>query len=326
MIAAALPRGLACMLALSAVGNRVAAQDWLPSKPVRIIVPFAGGTNDALARLVAPELSRALGQPVFVEDRGGGGGNIGADLVAKSAPDGQTLLVGYNGPIAINPTLFVHMPYDPLTDLTPITLAVKSPQFLAVYPGLPVANVAEFVALAKAKPGGIAYGSVSIGSASHLTMEMLKAAAHIDVTHVPYKGAGPAVVDLLAGQVQAAFLVPGNILPHARNGTARLIASTGETRFAATPEIPTMIEQGFPDFIAVAWIGFLAPGGTPQPIVDRYNRELVRILKLPDVRERLEQDMQVDVVASTPDVFGRGIRAEFPRWATVIKATGATVD
>jgi tripartite-type tricarboxylate transporter receptor subunit TctC len=323
---AVLPRAVACLLALAATSSGAVAQDWLPSKPVRIIVPFAGGTNDALARLVAPELSRALGQPVFVEDRGGGGGNIGADLVAKSPPDGHTLLVGYNGPIAINPTLFAHMPYDPLTDLAPITLAVRSPQFLAVHPSLPATDVAGFVALAKAKPGAIAYGSVSIGSASHLTMEMLKAAAQIDVTHVPYKGGGPVVADLLAGQVQAAFLVPGNILPHARAGTVRLIASTGQARFAATPEVPTMIEQGYPDFIAESWIGFLAPGGTPQPIIDRYNRELVRILKLPEVRDRLEQDMQVDIVAGTPDEFARWIRAEIPRWAAVIKATGATVD
>jgi tripartite-type tricarboxylate transporter receptor subunit TctC len=323
---AVLPRAVACLLALAAASSGAVAQDWLPSKPVRIIVPFAGGTNDALARLVAPELSRALGQPVFVEDRGGGGGNIGADLVAKSPPDGHTLLVGYNGPIAINPTLFAHMPYDPLTDLAPITLAVRSPQFLAVHPSLPATDVAGFVALAKAKPGAIAYGSVSIGSASHLTMEMLKAAAQIDVTHVPYKGGGPVVADLLAGQVQAAFLVPGNILPHARAGTVRLIASTGQARFAATPEVPTMIEQGYPDFIAESWIGFLAPGGTPQPIIDRYNRELVRILKLPEVRDRLEQDMQVDIVAGTPDEFARWIRAEIPRWAAVIKATGATVD
>jgi tripartite-type tricarboxylate transporter receptor subunit TctC len=323
---AVLPRAVACLLALAAASSGAVAQDWLPSKPVRIIVPFAGGTNDALARLVAPELSRALGQPVFVEDRGGGGGNIGADLVAKSPPDGHTLLVGYNGPIAINPTLFAHMPYDPLTDLAPITLAVRSPQFLAVHPSLPATDVAGFVALAKAKPGAIAYGSVSIGSASHLTMEMLKAAAQIDVTHVPYKGGGPVVADLLAGQVQAAFLVPGNILPHARAGTVRLIASTGQARFAATPEVPTMIEQGYPDFIAESWIGFLAPGGTPLPIIDRYNRELVRILKLPEVRDRLEQDMQVDIVAGTPDEFARWIRAEIPRWAAVIKATGATVD
>ena len=322
----ALTRNVACMLALAAVGGAAAAQDWAPSRPVRLIVPFAGGTADMLARLVAPELSQALGQPVVVEDRGGGGGNIGADLVAKSAPDSQTLLVGYNGPIVVNQSLFAHMPFDPLTDLTPITLAVKSPQFLVVHPSLPVANVAEFVALAKAKPGALAYASVSIGSASHLTMEMLKAAARIDLTHVPYKGGGPAVVDLLAGQVQAAFLVPGNILPQARAGAARLIASTGETRFAATPEVPTMIEQGFPDFIAVAWIGFLAPGGTPKNIVDRYNRELVRILTRPALRARLEQDMQVDVVAGTPDAFVRWIRAEIPRWAAVIKATGATVE
>jgi tripartite-type tricarboxylate transporter receptor subunit TctC len=218
-----------------------AAQEWTPTRPVRIIVPIVGGTNDILARLVAPELAKALGQPVVVENKGGGGGNIGADFVAKSPPDGYTLLVGYNGPIAVNPTLFKNLPYDPLKDLAPITLAVTAPEFLAVHPSVPAKNVAELVALAKAQPGKLAYASVAIGSASHLTMEMLKSQAAIDMVHVPYKGSGPAVTDLVGGQVSAAFFVPGNILEFARDGRARLIASTGQKRFAATPEVATMI-------------------------------------------------------------------------------------
>jgi tripartite-type tricarboxylate transporter receptor subunit TctC len=301
------------------------AQEWSPSKTVRIIVPIVGSTNDVVARLVAPELSRAIGQPVIVENKGGGGGTIGADMVAKSEPDGHTLLVGFNGPLAINVTLFDKLPYDPLKDLAPITLAVSSPQFLVVHPSVPVNNAKEFVARAKANPGAMSYGSVSVGSASHLTMEMLKTAAKIDVVHVPYKGASPAVADLLGGQIQAAFFVPGNVLQYLKDNKLRVIASTGRKRFAATPEVPTMIEQGFADFEAVSWIGFLTTGGTPRPVIDRYNREIVRILTSPDVRGKLEA-IQFEVVAGSPEQFSQWIRSEIPRWGAVIKATGAKAD
>jgi tripartite-type tricarboxylate transporter receptor subunit TctC len=315
---------LAPILAL-ALALPAAAQDWLPTKTVRIVVPIVGGTNDVVARLVAPELQKALGQPVVVENRGGAGGNIGADVVAKAPPDGHTLLVGYNGPIAINTTLFANLPYDPQKDLAPITLAVTAPQFLTVHPSVPVKNVAEFVAYAKARPGKLSYASVAVGSASHLTMEMLKSAAGIDLVHVPYKGSHPAVVDLLGGQVTASFLVPGNILEFVRDGRARVIASTGHKRFAATPDVPTMIEQGYPDFVAVSWIGFLAPGATPRPIIERYNREIVRILNLPDVKAKLQQ-MEFELVAGTPEQFAQWIRTEIPRWGKVIKDTGARAD
>jgi tripartite-type tricarboxylate transporter receptor subunit TctC len=295
------------------------AADWAPTKAVRIVVPIVGSTNDALARLVAPELQKVLGQAVIVENKGGAGGTIGANEVAKSPPDGHTLLVGFNGPIAINPTLFPKMPYDAVKDLSPITLAVTSPQFLAVHPSVPAKDVKEFVALAK--KGGMSYASVSTGSASHLTMEMLKSAASVDITHVPYKGAGPAVVDLVGGQVNAAFLVPGNITQFAKEGKVRLIASTGTRRFPSTPEVPTMIEQGFPAFEAVSWIGFLAPGNTPKPIIDRYSKEIVKILNMPAVRQQLEK-MEFEVVAGSPEQFASWINAEIPRWGKVIKANG----
>jgi tripartite-type tricarboxylate transporter receptor subunit TctC len=295
------------------------AADWMPTKTVRIVVPIVGSTNDVLARLVAPELQKALGQAVIVENKGGAGGTIGANDVAKSPPDGHTLLVGFNGPIAINPTLFAKMPYDSVKDLAPITLAVKSPQFLAVHPSVPAKDVKEFVALAK--KGGLSYASVSIGSASHLTMEMLKSAASVDITHIPYKGAGPAVTDLIGGQVSAAFLVPGNIAQFAKEGKARLIASTGTTRFPSAPEVPTMIEQGFPAFEAVSWIGFLAPGNTPKPIIDRYNTEIVKILNMPAVRQQLEK-MEFEVVAGSPEQFAAWISTEIPRWGKVIRANG----
>jgi tripartite-type tricarboxylate transporter receptor subunit TctC len=316
---------LALALASALLAAPAVAQEWAPVKTVRIIVPIVGGTNDIIARIVAPELQKVFGQPVVVENKGGAGGNIGADLVAKSPPDGYTLLVGYNGPIAINPTLFPNLPYDPLKDLTTITLAVTAPQFLALHPSVPARTFAEFIAYAKANPGKLSYASVSVGSASHLTMEMLKSEAHIDLVHVPYKGSSPAVIDLIGGQVNASFLVPGNILEFVKDGRARVIASTGQKRFDATPDVPTMIELGYPDFVALTWIGFLAPGGTPRPIIDRYNKEIVKILHMPEVRVKLDQ-MQMDLVAGTPEQFSQWIRAEIPRWGKVIKDTGAKAE
>ncbi len=301
------------------------AQDWAPSKPVRIIVPIVGSTNDVLARMVAPRLQEALGQPVIVENKPGAGGNIGADMVAKAPPDGHTLLVGFNGPLAINVGLFDKMPYDPVKDLQPITLAVTTPQYLTANPQAPFNTVAELVAYARANPTRLAYGSVSVGSASHLTMEMLKLAAGISITHVPYKGAAPALTDLVGGQVQLAFLVPGNVQQFVKDGRLKLIASSGARRFESTPNVPTMIESGFPDLVAVSWIGFLTTAGTPRPIVDRYHRELTRILREPEIRERL-RGMEFDIVASTPEFFGDWIRSEIPRWGKVIKATGAKAE
>ena len=312
-------------LSLVLLAGSAAAQEWSPSKPVRIVVPIVGSTNDVLARLVAPELQKALGQTVIVENKGGAGGNIGANEVAKAPPDGHTLLIGFNGPIAINKTLFANLPYDPQKDLAPITLMVTAAQFLVVHPSVPAKNVAELVALAKTDPKALSYGSVSVGSASHLTMEMLKSAAGVNLTHVPYKGAGPAVADLIGGQIQAAFLVPGNISQFAKEGKARLLASTGPRRFASTPEVPTMIEQGYPGFVALSWIGFLAPGGTPQPVIERYHKEIVRIIQTPEIRAKLEQ-MEFELVASTPKYFADWIGSEIVRWGNVIKATGTKAE
>ena len=312
-------------VALLAAAGAVLAQEWSPSKPVRIVVPIVGSTNDVLARLVAPELQKAIGQTVIVENKGGAGGNIGANEVAKSAPDGHTLLIGFNGPIAINKTLFANLPYDPQKDLAPITLMVTAAQFLVVHPSVPAKNVAELVALAKTDPKALSYGSVSVGSASHLTMEMLKSAAGVNLTHVPYKGAGPAVADLIGGQIQAAFLVPGNISQFAKDGRARLLASTGPRRFASTPDVPTMVEQGYPGFVALSWIGFLAPGGTPQPVIDRYHKEIVRIIQTPEIRAKLEA-MEFELVASTPKYFADWIGSEIVRWGNVIKATGTKAE
>jgi tripartite-type tricarboxylate transporter receptor subunit TctC len=317
-------RVLACTLALFSA-QAAMAQGWKPSAPVRLIVPIQGGTVDILARLAAPRLQETWGQPVVVEAKPGAGGNIGAELVAKSAPDGLTILVAFTAPITVNPTLFGKLPYDPLKDLAPITLAVTTPQFLTVHPSVPANTAAEFIAYAKQSPGKLSYASVSVGSASHLTMEMLKSAAGIDLTHVPYKGSGPAVTDLLSGQVHAAMLVPGNVLPHLKAGKLKVVATTGRKRFSGTPEIPTLIEAGFADFEAVAWIGYMAAGGTPRHIIDAYHAELTRILAIPEVRQRL-LEIQFEIVASTPEQFAEYIRWETPRWAKVIRETGAKAN
>lgn len=311
------------LLMLTGFSQAAIAQDWTPTKPVRFIVPIQGGTVDVIARLVAPRLQQLWGQPVYVEPKPGAGGNIGTDLVAKSEPDGHTILVAFTAPITVNPTLFGDkITYDPLKDLTPITLAVTTPQFLTVHPEVPAENAADFIRYARQNPGRLSYASVSIGSASHLTMEMLKTAARIDLVHVPYKGSAPAVTDLLAGQVQAAMLVPGNVLQHMQSGKLKVIATTGRQRFSGTPEIPTLIEAGLDDFEAVAWIGFLAPAGTPRTIIDAYHREIVRILAVPEVKKQL-MDINFEIVASTPEQFADFIRWETPRWAKVIRDTGA---
>ncbi|WP_295545640.1 tripartite tricarboxylate transporter substrate binding protein [uncultured Pseudacidovorax sp.] len=324
-----IPKTLALAVLAAACANSAwaadAAADWKPSRPVRIIVPIVGSTNDVLARLVAPKLQEAFGQPFVVENKGGAGGNIGAAEVARAAPDGQTLLVGYNGPLAINVTLFDKMPFDPRKDLAPIVLAVKSPQYLVVNPSTGIRDVRDFIAKAKANPARYSYGSVSMGSASHLTMEMMKSAADFRMTHVPYRGAGPAVADLLAGNVQAGFFVPGNVQGFVKEGRLKLLATSGAKRFPSTPDVPTLAESGLKDFEATSWIGFLAPGGTPPNIIKRYNEEFVRILAMPDIKARLEE-MEFEVVAGSPQDFSRWIDTEINRWGKVIKDTGAKVD
>lgn len=312
-------------LAAAVLGLAAHAQEWSPTKPIKIVVPIVGSTNDALARLIAPKLQEALGQPVIVENKPGAGGNIGAESVAKSPPDGHTLLVGYNGPLAINPTLFEKMPFDPQKSLAPITLAVKSPQYLVAGPAADFSNVKDFIAKAKAQPGKYSYASVAVGSASHLTMEMLKRAAGIYVTHIPYRGATPAVTDLLAGNVHVAFMVPGNVQQFVKQGRLRLLATTGEKRFPSTPDVPTLIELGYRDLEATGWVGFLAPAGTPKPIMDRLHREFVKILHMPDIAARL-REMEFEVIASTPGQFEAWIRSESGKWGAVVKATGAKAD
>jgi hypothetical protein len=301
------------------------SQDWSPSKPIKMVVPIVGSTNDTIARLVAPRLQEAFGQPVVVENKPGAGGNIGTEFVARAPADGHTLMVGYNGPLAINVSLFEKMAIDPQKDLTPITLAVKSPQYLVTGPAADFKTVEEFIAKAKAAPSKYSYASIAVGSASHLTMEMFKQAAGFQATHVPYKGATPAVTDLLAGSVQAAFMVPGNVKQFVQQGRLNLLATTGEKRFPSTPHVPTLIELGFKDLEASGWVGFLLPGNTPRSIVDRYHKELVKILRTPEMMAKMA-DMEYEVMASTPEQFSQWIRSETVRWGAVVKSTGARVE
>lgn len=314
----------ACVCSITASWAQTASA-WRPSKPVRIVVPITGSTNDVLARLIAPKLQEAMGQPFVVENKPGAGGNIGAYEVSRAAPDGHTLLIGYNGPLAINVTLFDKMPYDPLKDLAPITLAVKTPQYLVVHPQSGFTGVQDFIAKLKAEPTKYTYGSVAMGSASHLTMEMMKSAANFQMTHAPYRGAGPAVTDLIAGNIQAGFFVPGNVQGFVKEGRLKLLASTGTARFPSTPDIPTLAESGLKDFEATSWIGLLAPGGTPAAIINSYHEATVRILRSPDIQKRL-QEMEFETIAGTPQQFSDWINTEIVRWGNVIKATGAKAD
>ncbi len=301
------------------------AQNWKPTQPVTIIVPIAGTTNDTLARLLAPKLAEKFGQPFVVDNRPGAGGNLGASMAARATPDGHTLLIGYNGPLAINPGLFSNMPFDPQKDLAPISLAVKAPQYLVTTPGTGIADVKDFIAQAKAAPQKFSYGSVAIGSASHLTMEMFKNAAGINVTHIPYRGAPPAIADLLAGTIHAGFFVPGNVQQLAQQGRIKLLASSGTKRFPSTPDVPTLAELGFENFEATSWIGLLTAAGTPKHIIDAYNTAIVDVLKMPDVKERL-QAMEFEIVATSPEEFATWIGTEIPRWGAVIKATGTKLE
>ena len=303
----------------------LAAESW-PAKPVHVIVPFPPGSSpDLVARMLTEKLAQALGQSVIVDNKPGAGGNIGTGLVAKAEPDGYTLGLSIPGPLAVNTVLYKKMEYDPFTELAPITLVALSPNVLIVNPGLGVNSVKEFIDYVKARPGKLNYGSVGNGSASHLTMELLKMQAGLDIVHVPYPGSPQVNTAILAGQIQAGFVVPGTAMPLAQSGRVKALAVTSATKSAVLPDLPTVAEAGFPGFESSAWLGMVAPAKTPKPIIDRLSRELVAIIQSPEIGERMRR-IYFQPVGTAPEGLANLMRSERDRWARVIKQTGAGVD
>jgi tripartite-type tricarboxylate transporter receptor subunit TctC len=303
--------------------NPVAAQSY-PDKPIRMIVPFTpGGSQDVIARLFAQKLTESLKQQVVIDNRGGAAGLIAAELVARAPKDGYTLFLITGGPISLAPALHAKLPYDPIKDFAPITQLVDTPMALIVTPSLPAKNVAELIAVAKAKP--LNYGSTGNGSISHLTMEALKHATGINATHVPYKGAAPAIADMLAGQVSLMFTSTASAAPYVTSGKLRMLAVASKKRSAMMPDVPTLIESGVKNFESTVWVGMAATGGTPQPVIRKLHDELIRALQAPDMQARLAP-LGAEPVGSTPEQFAALIKEDVARWAQVVKASGVRLD
>jgi tripartite-type tricarboxylate transporter receptor subunit TctC len=311
MIAAALPAA-------------APAQDRWPSRPVRMIVPFPPGSSpDLVARMLAEPLGAALGQPVVVENKPGAGGMVGTGQVAKAAPDGYTMGLSIPGPLAVNTVLMKSMEYDPFKELAPITVVAASPNVLVVDPRLGVNDVQAFVKLARSQPGKLNYGSVGNGSASHLTMELLKQAAGIDLVHVPYPGSPQVNTAVLNGQIAGGFVVPATAMPLIQAGRLKSLGATTTSRSVVLPDMPTIAEQGFAGFESTAWIGAVAPAGTPPAIVDRLSEELVRIIRSADVRSRMIA-IYFQPIGTVPEALRDLMRGEAARWGKVIRAAGVT--
>ena len=304
----------------------VCAQQNYPTRPVRFVVPFApGGSTDTLARTIGVKLADALGQQVVVDNRTGANGDIGMEIVARSRPDGYTIVLGYIANLAIAPSLYAKMPYDPVKDFAPITQPASSPNVLTAHPSVQAKTLQELIALAKAKPGQISFASTGVASVGHLTGELINNLAGIGMTHVPYKGSGQAVTDILGGHVQVMFSGFSSTLHHIRAGKLRALAVTGPKRSPALAEVPTISEQGFPGVEATAWYGILAPAGTPKPVVAQLHGDLVRVLKQPDVVQKLD-GLGFEIVGSTPEQFSAYIRTEIKKWEKVVRASGAKPD
>ena len=301
------------------------AQDW-PAKPVRMVVPYAaGGLPDTMARILSVRLGEALGQQVLIDNRGGAGGIAGTDLVAKSLPDGYTLLVADVGQVAINPHVYARLPYDPLKDLVPVSLIGTTSLFLVANPSVPARTFTELVALARSSPGQLNYGSSGTGSIHHLATEALKAALKLDIVHVPYKGMGQAVPALLGGQVAFLYSALPAIESHVKAGKLTLLAISTPRRSAQAPDVPTVEELGLPGYDFAPEIGMLAPAGTPAPIVIRLAAEIARAAKNPDVAQRFQQ-LGIEPVGSTPEAYGARIRAAYDRYGQVVKIAGVKAE
>jgi tripartite-type tricarboxylate transporter receptor subunit TctC len=317
-----LPALVATLAVLFALHGAVAEGPAYPERPITMVVTFAaGGSSDVLARAVADAMSRGLGQQMAVDNRPGAGGHIGAEAVARAAPDGYTILFGTNGTLGIGPALYKNLRYDPLHDLAPVGLLHKLPLLLIVNPSVPANNLTELLAYARGNPGKLSFASAGVGSVSHLAGELFKEEAKIDILHVPYKGGGAAVPDLLSGRVSMMLETIPNALPLARNGQMRAIGVTTKERSSLAPDIPTLAESGLPDFDVSAWTGLFVPAGTPVAIIDRLNAETRKIAgDAPYVS--LIQSMGTDVASSSPDAFGKFVSDDVARWSAVITRSG----
>ncbi|GAA5231813.1 tripartite tricarboxylate transporter substrate binding protein [Verticiella sediminum] len=314
------------LLCLAVPAAALAADADYPAKPVRLIVPFAaGGATDIFGRLVANELSQSLHQPFVVENRPGGGGNIGSNVVASAAPDGYTLLLGAAGNIAINPGLFKNMPFDPIKDLSPVALAGSSINVLVVPASLPAASVQDLIALAKSKPGALNYASSGNGGTTHLAAEMFKTMADVDILHVPYQGSGPAMIDLLAARVDLMFDNLPSALPKVQSGELKALGVTGSARSQSMPDVPTVAEAGVPGFEATTWFGIFAPAGTPQPIVDKLNAAVNAALDKPEIIARLDS-MGAEAKPTTPAAFAELVATDTRKWGEVIRQANISID
>ena len=297
-----------------------------PSRPVRMLVAYPpGGGVDLAARVIGQKFTETFGQQTIIDNRGGGGGNIAMELTARAAPDGYTLIMTAAGPTAVNVSLYDKIAFDPVRDFAPVALVASTIYALVVHPGVDARSVKELVALAKAKPGKLTFGSSGIGGPPHLATELFKLMTGTDMVHVPYKGTGPAVADLMGGQIAFMFADALAAAPQIKAGKLRGLAVSSTRRFAFVPQLPTVAEAGVPGFSAVGWTGLLAPAGTPQPIVRKLNAEVVRVLPLPDVKEKLAGDGS-EFGRNTPEEFAAFIKAEIAKWAKVIKASGARAE
>jgi tripartite-type tricarboxylate transporter receptor subunit TctC len=316
-----------CAALCAAMAPPAAAQGAWPTREVRIIIGFsAGGTTDIITRNLAPELTRLWGQPVVIENRAGAGGNIGAELVVKSKPDGYTLFMGSVGPLAVNASLYKSMPFDNLKDLMPVSFVADVPNMLVFTPrAMAAANFREFMALLKAHPGKYFYASTGSGTTSHLSGELLRFQTGVEITHVPYKGA-VALNDVLAGEsVHFMFATIPSAIQHVRAGKLRAVAVTSLKRSAGVPEVPTVAESGYPGFDASSWFGLTGPAGMPREVAAKIAADIARVLKQPEMRERFIAQ-GADPVGSTPEEFGEHMRAETAKWARLVKASGAKAD
>lgn len=316
---------IASAVLLAAMATAAAAQPY-PSKPLRIIVMYtAGSTIDIMARLIAPKLTEALGQPVIVENRPGAGGAIGMDLAAKAPADGYTLTIGATGPSVTNPLLYPKTPFDPMRDFAYISLLATGPAVIAVHPSIPVKSVKELVALAKARPGQLNYGTAGVGTSPHLAGELFRLVTATDIVHVPYKGNAEAITDLIGGHVSIVFTGVPPVVPLVEAGKVKLLATTGNQRIATLPAVPTIAEAGYPGAAMGIWYGLVAPSATPKDILARLHKEITRIQTLPDVRARFAQ-LGTEATTNTPEQFTALVREELVKWGKVIKAAGVKVE